>query len=326
MRWRSVVLLVAAILGGYWIAISTLPPSPRSVREVAADLATRGIDHLPGVIAGLLILLGFAALAGLVVRLLRRIFRDAGADPALAHVTLPLARAGVLALGLVMALEQVGLNVGSLVAGLGIAGLAVGLAAQELLSNLVAGVVLLWDRPFSLDDNVTIAGIDGRVVEIGLRATRLRTLENREVTLPNREVTQRQIVNHSRYPTIRIGVPLAIGYRADLDAARAALLDVARAAAGVAAEPPPQVVVTALGESGVAIELRVWVERSAPEQTTGFALLEAAKRALDAAGIEIPFPQRVVRLAEPLAAAPSGSLPAPEAAAKLPAVSSTGTE
>ncbi|MGH7336740.1 MAG: mechanosensitive ion channel family protein, partial [Myxococcota bacterium] len=187
-----------------------------------------------------------------------------------------------------------------LLAGVGIAGLAIGLAAQETLSNLLSGFALLCDRPFRLGDNVTIAGTFGTVTEIGLRSTRLRTFEKLEVTIPNKEVAQQQIVNHSRYPEIRINVPIAVGYGEDLDRVRGVLLDAVASRATSLEVPAPQVVVTAMADSGVELELRLWVRNPIPESATRFEFLELAKRALDGAGIEIPFPQRTLHLAAPV--------------------------
>jgi small conductance mechanosensitive channel len=272
----------------------------RSVGEVGRTFADRLIEKLPAIAAGLVVFALFWLFAGVAGRVLVKLFARAQTDPALAQVALPLARLSILGLGALVAIEQMGFNVGSLLAGVGIAGLAIGLAAQETLANLLAGFALLWDRPFRLGDNVTIAGTFGTVTEIGLRSTRLRTLEQLEVTIPNKEVAQQQIVNHSRYPEIRINVPLAVGYREDLDRVRSVLLEAVAARAEALDEPAPQVVVTALAESAVELELRLWVRNPVPESATRFELLELAKRALDEAGIEIPFPQRTLHLSEPV--------------------------
>lgn len=266
------------------------------IEEMGRTLSERIASHLPGIVAGVAILALFWFLSRLSGRVLRRVFARAETEPALAQLVVPLVRVSILALGALVAVEQMGFNVGSLLAGVGIAGLAVGLAAQETLSNLLAGFALLWDRPFRLGDNVSIGGTFGTVTAIGLRSTRLSTLERLEVTIPNKEVAQAQIVNHSRYPEIRIHVPLAVGYREDLQRVRGVLLDAVAAHAGALAEPAPQVVVTALGESAVELELRLWVRNPVPESATRFELLELVKRALDDAGIEIPFPQRTVHL------------------------------
>lgn len=281
-----------------------LRSAPHDLREVGETLVARAIEHVPGMITGAVLLLLFWGLGRLTARLLRRVLNRGTADPALANVAIPLARFAVYGLGVVAAMEQMGFNVGSLLAGFGVAGLAVGLAAQETLGSIFAGFVLLWDRPFRLGDAVTISGTFGHVTEIGLRSTRLRTLEHREVTIPNRQVIQEQIVNHTRYPFVRVNVPLAVGYGADLDQVRQVLIGSLSDNSAVRPEPAPQVVVVALGESAVQVELRVWIADLNAERGSLFSLLESAKRALDAAGVEIPFPQRTLRL---IGGAPDGA-------------------
>jgi small conductance mechanosensitive channel len=281
-----------------------LRQTPRNLREVWSTLVDRTLEHLPGIVIGILVLAVFWAIGRVTARLLRRLFQRSGADPALASVIVPLSKVALFLIGLLAAMEQMGFNVGSLLAGLGVAGLAVGLAAQETLTNVFGGFVLLWDRPFRLGDYVTIKGTSGHVMGIGLRSTRLRTLEHREVTLPNRQVIQEQIVNHTRYPKVRLNVPVSIAYGADLERVRAVLLGSIAANPGVVTDPPPQVVVVALGEAGVQVELRVWVGDQNAEGANIFRLLEDAKRELHRAGIEIPFPQRIVQV---VGAAPPGA-------------------
>lgn len=273
-----------------------LRQTPHNLKEVWSTLVDRTLAHLPGIVMGVVVLAVFWGIGRLSARLLRRLFERGGADPALASVVIPLSKVALFLIGLLAAMEQMGFNVGSLLAGLGVAGLAVGLAAQETLTNVFGGFVLLWDRPFRLGDYVTIKGTSGHVTEIGLRSTHLRTLEHREVTLPNRQVIQEQIVNHTRYPKVRINVPVSIAYGADLERVREVLFGSIASNRGVVTDPPPQVVVVALGESGVQVELRVWITDPNAEGANIFQLLEDAKRALDAAGIEIPFPQRIVHV------------------------------
>jgi small conductance mechanosensitive channel len=238
----------------------------------------------------------FWLLARLAVRLVRRLAARARADEAMRELLVPLTRFAVLATGVLMSLDQMGFEVRSLIAGLGIAGLAVGLAAQETMANIIAGFAILWDQPFRLGDTVTMAGNQGQVSEIGLRSTRIRTFDQREVILPNKEVVQQPIVNHSRSPAMRIDAPIAVAYGIAVERVREVLLAAARQSLPVLDSPEPQVVVTALGESGVTVELRVWVADPLAPTSSRFLLLEVAKRALEEAGLEIPFPQRVVRV------------------------------
>jgi small conductance mechanosensitive channel len=264
--------------------------------QLGERLLGRVVDYLPSLLASVLVLAFFFLASRLVVRLLHGMLVHTHRDAALRDLVVPLARYSVLALGIIMALSQAGLQVGSLLAGLGVVGIAVGLAAQDTLGNMVAGFSILWDRPFRLGDRVTIAGHCGQVTHIGLRSTRLRTLGQLDVILPNKEVVNQVIVNHTLSPELRLSVPLSIGYREDTRRAREVLVAAVAADPRVRAEPPPEVVVTALADSGVNLEIRVWLHDPQVERAALFALLEAAKIALDQAGIEIPFPQRTLQV------------------------------
>jgi small conductance mechanosensitive channel len=264
--------------------------------QLGERLLARTVEYLPSLLAALLVLGFFWLASRLVVRVLGGMLTHSHRDAALRDLLVPLVRYTVLALGIIMALSQAGFQVGSLLAGVGVAGLALGLAAQDSLGNMVAGFSILWDRPFRLGDRVTIAGHTGQVTHIGLRSTRLRTLAQLDVILPNKEVVNQVIVNHTLSPELRLSVPLSIGYREDVRRARAVLLAAVAAEPRVRAEPPPEVVVTALGDSGVALEIRVWLHDPQAERAAFFALLEIAKLALDEAGIEIPFPQRTLQV------------------------------
>ena len=275
-----------------------LRETPHNLQEVLKQLADRFFQHLPGALTGIVIFLLFWGLARLASRLVRKLAERARSDESLRELLVPLTRFAVLSVGVLMALDQMGFEVGSLIAGVGIAGLAIGLAAQETMANIFAGFTILWDQPYRLGDTVTMAGNQGQVSEIGLRSTRIRTFDQREVILPNREIIHQPIVNHSRSPAMRIDAPVLVSYAVTVDRVREVLLAAARRDLPVLESPEPQVVVTALGESGVAVELRVWVADPLAPASSRFLLLEVAKRALDEAGIEIPFPQRVVRLVE----------------------------
>ena len=254
-------------------------------------------ERIPSLFAALVVLLLFFLGSWLAVRILRGVLQRSKVDPALGHLLIPLVRYTVIGLGVIMALSQAGLNVGSLLAGVGVAGLALGLAAQDTLSNIVAGFTILSDRPFRIGDRVTIAGYYGQIVETGIRSTRLRTLEHLDVVLPNKEVIDHDILNHTLTENLRLGVPLSIAYRERVSEAREVLLDACGTMEGVKEIPEPEVVVTALADSGVELELRVWLENPQDERKMTFRCLERAKEALDEAGIEIPFPQRTLHVA-----------------------------
>ena len=224
-------------------------------------------------------------------------------DTALDETALPLinrfVRFVVIALGVVLALAQLGLNIAPLLAGAGVMGLALSLAAKDTLSNLIAGVLLIMDRPFQVGDRIELwtapneTGTWGDVMEIGLRATKIRNPDNLVVVVPNNVLMQRDIINYTMSgQDIRLRIPFSVAYEADIDRAKALLIEAALAVNGVKPEPMPLVIVRDFGPSEVNLQLRVWilearVRRRVADEITGKALVAFAK-----AGVEIPYPKR----------------------------------
>jgi len=270
-----------------------LRATPRNLGELFESLVDALFAHLPGVIAGLVILAIFWLLSRFAVRIVAGVMERSRTDLEARELLLPLVKFGVLAIGFLMALDQMGFEVSSLLAGLGVAGLAVGLAAQETIANLIAGLSILWDRPFRIGDFVTVAGLQGEVTDIGLRSIRLKTLEQREVILPTKEVVRQAIVNHSRYPVIRITAAMTIAHGASVDAAREAILGAVRRDMEIVEDPAPHVLVTALGELGTTIEARVWIERPETVARSSFRLLEVSRAAVAGAGIDLARPPQL---------------------------------
>lgn len=282
------------------------PPEPLFTSEILEPESWPGIWQrllerfllwLPSLLAALVVLVAFFVLNRVVAGVLRRVMGRTRADPAAQAIALRLTRYTILSLGLVMAVSQLGIDVASLLAGVGILGIAVGLAAQDSLSNLVAGITILWDRPFRIGDNVTVSGTFGAVQEIGLRTTRIRTVDQLDAILPNKEIINQEIINHTLNPMMRLAVPLGIAYHEDSRHARRVLLEAIRGHELLLEKPAPEVVVVALADSSVNLELRVWLRDPYTERRATVEMVELAKIALDEAGIEIPFPQRTLHLA-----------------------------
>ena len=269
------------------------------------QLLANVVDYAPRVVAALVVFAVFLVLSRVAARLVKGVLGRTASDPALGGILSRVAFYTLLVLGLVMAIAQAGIAIGPLLAGASVFGLAVGLAAQDSLGNLVAGLTILWDRPFRLGDRVTVGDTYGEVTSISIRTTTVRTPGHRELIIPNRDVIDGVIINHSRTSELRLDVPVGIGYAEDIDRARKVLLAAADESDFVDPERGSDVVVTALGDSSVDLQLRTWLADPATERPALHELTEKAKKALDEADIEIPFPQRVLHLestsSEPIA-------------------------
>lgn len=196
----------------------------------------------------------------------------------------------LMIVGVVMAADQVGVNITAALAGLGVAGIAVGFAAQDSVANVISGIMIFWDKPFIVGDWIKAEGEYGQVTNITLRTTRIRTNRNTFVVVPNKKIIDAVLENFSKHGELRIDVPIGIAYKEDVRAARRVLLEAVSRLESVMKTPEPDVVVEELGGSSVNLLVRVWILDAKDLPRTQFGVVEASKLALDAAGIQIPFP------------------------------------
>lgn len=201
----------------------------------------------------------------------------------------------VLILVLVAVLAQFGVETASILAVLGTVGLAVGLALQGTLSNLAAGLLLLFLRPFKVGDYVDAEGIAGTVNEIGLFATQLTTYDGVYLVVPNGQISNRSILNYSRLPTRRLDIEIGIGYGDSIEDASAELMTLLKADKRILGDPEPEVMVTALGDSAVNLNMRFWC-KAEDYWALKFDVTKAGKIKVEAAGFSIPFPQHDIHI------------------------------
>jgi small conductance mechanosensitive channel len=229
-------------------------------------------------------------LTGKVGRLLNQ--RDV--DLALHGFVSSLASMTLKVLLLISVASMIGVETTSFIAMIGAAGLAIGLALQGSLANFAGGVLIMLFRPFRIGDWIEAQGVSGSVDSIQIFHTVLKTGDNKVVVVPNGSLSNGHITNYSREPKRRIDIALGIDYSSDIKLARQVLLQIAEDPR-VLHDAEPQVLVTSLGDSAVNLVLRVWVASENYWPVT-FAFTEQAKEQLTAAGVQIPFPQRVVHL------------------------------
>ncbi len=250
---------------------------------VAADWGMRLL------IALLILLIGWW-FARRISRGLGNVMTRTGADPLLGNFLRNITYVVLLAVVVVGSLDRVGVPIASLLALMGAAGLAVGLALQGSLSHLAAGVLLMIFRPFKVGDLVEIAGVDGMVSTVTLMHTKLTTVDNREVTLPNGKVAGDAIINYSALGTRRIDIVVGISYNDNIGIAIAAAMDVLGKDKRILDDPAPQVMVVGLGDSSVDLGIRPWTKAS-DAWGVRTSVLRAIKERFDVEGISIPFPQ-----------------------------------
>lgn len=205
------------------------------------------------------------------------------------------ARYLVLVFTVIAVLNRFGVQTASLIAVLGAAGLAIGLAMQGTLSNIAAGVMLLVFRPFKIGDYVEVSGQSGTVQSINLFVTELATPDNKQIIIPNANVWGQSVVNYSHHATRRLDLEVGIGYGDDIDLAIRVVREILDAESRALKEPEPMVVVGNLGASSVDLTIRTWVN-AADYWPLKFDLTKRFKQSFDDRGISIPFNQMDVHL------------------------------
>lgn len=250
-----------------------------------------GLRLVAALVIGMIGLRLSRALAGLVERALGRAHVEATATRFLRKVVY----VALVVLVALTVLSIFNVPMTSAVAVLGAAGIAIGLALKDSLSNIASGVMLVTLRPFRVGDAVIINGESGRVEEISIFQTRLRGSDHQTIVLPNSLVTTHSIINLTPDTMRRVELVVGIAYDADIDAARAAALAVMHADPRVLADPAPDVRVYALADNAVNLGIRCHAA-NADWFDVKCDVLERVKKAFDAAGIGIPFPQRDVHL------------------------------
>ena len=202
-----------------------------------------------------------------------------------------LARLLIISTSLIMLLSLYNINATALIAALGVGGLALSLAAQDTLSNVIGGIMIMIDQPFRVGDRIEIPKLNtwGDVVDIGLRSTRIRTSDNRLVIMPNNVISTDQIVNYTYPdPRYRIQIEMKVGYRQDIESVRKIIIDTVRQVEGVLPDKPVDALIDAMGEYAMTIRVRWWIESYVDTRRMFDRVYTALLKALEEAGVEIP--------------------------------------
>lgn len=277
----------------------------QDISGLADKVMEWGLNTVPSILSALLILLVGWWLSGVAARAIAHVVETHPyVDPTLKGVLKRIVRWGLIVLVIVAALNQLGVATTSMLAALGAIGLALGLALQGTLSNIAAGIMILWLRPFRVGDYIEAGSAAGTVNDVGLFASHMTTFEGLSLFVPNADLWGTKVVNYSRSSPRMVRLAFGIGYEDEIAKARAALLDMLAKDDRVLAEPEPAVYVSELGDSAVGLELRAWT-RGPDWVVLRFDLIERGKSALDAAGISIPFPQRDIHIKDDYLSAPN---------------------
>lgn len=246
------------------------------------------------ILAGLIFLCGWW-LARLASALTKRAVKRSRTDPLVAGFIGSLVRVLIITVSAVSAVAQLKINITSLVAALGAAGLTASFALQGSLSNFVSGVQIIFTKPFKQGDYLSFSGYEGTVKRIEILYTVLATFDNKEVIVPNSKITGDVVVNFTTNGTRRLDLSYSVSYDADLQKGKEILSGLAKRDGRVLGDPAPVIAVGELSDSGVTLVMKLWC-RQEEYWNLYYAMQEAVKLAFDREGIEIPYPQMDVHM------------------------------
>lgn len=256
------------------------------------ELSTNLIINI--VTAAIILVVGWW-IAKLIQKLITGIMRKKNVDAMLTSFTSNVVYTILFAFVIIAALGKLGVQTTSIIAVLGAAGLAVGLALQGSLSNFASGILIIFFRPFKVDDFVEVAGITGIVEGIQFFSTQLRTGDNKAVIVPNSSITSNNITNYSAKEQRRVDMVFGISYDNDLKIAKIILGELVDQDERILKDPAPVIAVSELGDNSVNIIVRPWV-KTADYWNVYWDMLEKVKLRFDEENISIPYPQRDVHL------------------------------
>ncbi len=263
--------------------------------QQAQQLQVVGLEFGLKLIVAILIFMVGRTIARMLSNGLRKIMKAKEVDQILESFIGSLVYWALLTFVIIAAINHVGIQTTSLIAIMGAAGLAVGLALQGSLSNFAAGVLIVLFRPYRVGDFVEAAGVSGAVVQVQILTTVLKTPDNKQVIVPNSEIMSSIITNYSANDTRRVDLTVGVSYDDDLDKVRETLNEIIAAEERVLSEPECVIAVSALGDSSVNFVVRPWVKTS-DYWPVHFDLTETIKKRFDAEGLSFPYPQQDVHV------------------------------
>jgi len=262
---------------------------------VLQKISELGVPFLANILAAVIIYVVGKWAAQLLSNITRGLMKKAKVDEALIGFTADMVKYAILIFAILAAIGKLGVQTTSFIAVLGAAGLAVGMALQGTLSNFAAGIMILFFRPFKLEDTIEAAGTIGTVKEIQIFNTILSSPDNRKIIVPNAQITSGIITNFSAIEQRRIDLVFSVSYSDNLQTAKKVLVDLVNSDPRILKDPAPVIAVLELAENSVNLVCRPWV-KPADYWNVRFDLVEKGKMALEKAGCTIPFPQRDIHV------------------------------
>lgn len=292
--WLLLATAVTLLLAGCTLTSTTESfdlTSPEAAVTTLSGVLTGFLLFLPQLLAAMVLFVVTLYLAAWMSRLVQHILEKRRTDSGMTLLVYHLSRWTIVILGTITALRQVNFEVTTFLAGLGILGFTLGFALQDISQNVIAGFLLLIQKPFALGDLIEIDEYTGTVRFVDLRATELITRDGHNVLIPNAHVFTKPIINFSRQATWRINLPIGVAYDSDLELVQRVTLSTVQTLPDVLDEPAPMLHFHTFGDYAIQLTLNYWVDgRVTNPFTARHPAIIAIQKAYAQAGIEIPFP------------------------------------
>ena len=276
MTWEEILTYVQDVLN---FELFTISEAPVTVGSILIFL----------LLITLFILIGIFARRALNRRILKRFKIDAGTSYTLSRITQYI----IISVGVLISFNFVGINLSSLTVIFGLLSVGIGFGLQNITANFISGLIILFERPISVGDRVMVSDIEGDIMEINIRSTMVRTVNNISIIVPNSEFVSKDVINYSHGdPTYRLDINVGVAYGSDLDTVLKALREVADQNDHVMRKPEPEVHLIEFGDSAWNMQLRAWIADVKYHPRVRNELNQAIVRTFDKYNIQIPFPQR----------------------------------
>lgn len=275
----------------------------QGIVDSANDLLRSFVERVPYLISAIIVLAIFWLLSALFKKIVHRILGKRARHQNLVKVFQRVGGALIFFIGFMIAMVIAipGFTPAKLIGALGIGSVAIGFAFKDIFQNLLSGILLLLSEPFRIGDQIVSGNFEGTVEDIKIRATTIKTYDGRQVVIPNSDLYTSALTVNTAYKQRRLQVTVGIGYEDDIEAAKAEILQALQTADSVSTQKPPSVITTNLGDSTVDLVVRWFIDdgTQANKVASIDQVIIAIKKALDNAGVNMPFPVRTLDLSDP---------------------------
>ncbi len=263
--------------------------------ELFKQLLEALLNFLPNLIASIVIFLAMLFLAAWLAKIVHNALHQRDVRRELVTLSSRIVRWSTIIFGVLWALQVIGFNISAFIAGLGVTGLVIGFALQDISKNFTAGALLMVQEPFSLGDYISVSGKEGEVIDVHMRATELLSPDGLQVLIPNADVFSSAIINYSRTERRRVSLSIGVSYDSDLQKVTETTLQAIRAVPGLLNDPEPVLFFHHFGESSIDFTIRYWFDTAESNYFSAQDIgVKAIKQAFARENIEIPFPIRTV--------------------------------